>query len=264
MYRDHTKVVKIGDRVIGGGNPILIQSMTNTRTEDVKATVEQIHRLTEAGCEIIRCTVPTKEAAEAIKEIKKQITIPLVADIHFDYKMAIAAMENGADKIRINPGNIGSLDRIKAVVDTARERNIPIRVGVNSGSLEKELVEKYHGVTAEGIVESALDKVKISFADLISSTGSPVRETRIVSPIPWLKISPSPMEDLIFPASSVPDSVMPTCNGYGHTGARSSCAFTHIITSDDLILTTRLSYPISSIICTLSSALSTRPSAVTP
>ena len=161
MYRDHTKVVKIGDRVIGGGNPILIQSMTNTRTEDVKATVEQIHRLTEAGCEIIRCTVPAKEAAEAIKEIKKQITIPLVADIHFDYKMAIAAMENGADKIRINPGNIGSLDRIKAVVDTARERNIPIRVGVNSGSLEKELVEKYHGVTAEGIVESALDKVKI-------------------------------------------------------------------------------------------------------
>lgn len=161
MYRDHTKVVKIGDRVIGGGNPILIQSMTNTRTEDVKATVEQIHRLTEAGCGIIRCTVPTKEAAEAIKEIKKQITIPLVADIHFDYKMAIAAMENGADKIRINPGNIGSLDRIKAVVDTARERNIPIRVGVNSGSLEKELVEKYHGVTAEGIVESALDKVKI-------------------------------------------------------------------------------------------------------
>ena len=159
MYRDHTKVVKIGDRVIGGGNPILIQSMTNTRTEDVKATVEQIHRLTEAGCEIIRCTVPTKEAAEAIKEIKKQITIPLVADIHFDYKMAIAAMENGADKIRINPGNIGSLDRIKAVVDTARERNIPIRVGVNSGSLEKDLIEKYGGVTAEGIVESALDKV---------------------------------------------------------------------------------------------------------
>ena len=162
MYRDHTKVVKIGDRVIGGGNPILIQSMTNTKTEDVEQTVaqilalEQIHRLTEAGCEIIRCTVPTKEAAEAIKEIKKQITIPLVADIHFDYKMAIAAMENGADKIRINPGNIGSLDRIKAVVDSAYSKT-----DLNSGSLEKELVEKYHGVTAEGIVESALDKVKI-------------------------------------------------------------------------------------------------------
>ena len=161
MYRDHTKVVKIGDRVIGGGNPILIQSMTNTRTEDVEATVSQIRRLTAAGCEIIRCTVPTMEAALALTEIKKQISIPLVADIHFDYKMAIAAMENGADKIRINPGNIGSYERIKAVVDTAKERNIPIRVGVNSGSLEKELVEKYHGVTAEGIVESALDKVKI-------------------------------------------------------------------------------------------------------
>ncbi len=161
MYRDHTKVVKIGDRVIGGGNPILIQSMTNTKTEDVEATVAQIQRLTAAGCEVIRCTVPTMEAALALKEIKKQITIPLVADIHFDYKMAIAAMEHGADKIRINPGNIGSIDRIRTVVDTAKERNIPIRVGVNSGSLEKELVEKYHGVTAEGIVESALDKVKI-------------------------------------------------------------------------------------------------------
>ena len=161
MYRDHTKVIKIGDRVIGGGNPILIQSMTNTKTEDVEATVAQILRLEEAGCEIIRCTVPTMEAALALKEIKKQIQIPLVADIHFDYKMAIAAMENGADKIRINPGNIGSIDRIKAVVDCAKERNIPIRIGVNSGSLEKELVEKYHGVTAEGIVESALDKVKI-------------------------------------------------------------------------------------------------------
>ena len=147
--------------MIGGGNPILIQSMTNTRTEDVEATVAQIQRLTAAGCEIIRCTVPNMEAALALKEIKKQIRIPLVADIHFDYKMAIAAMENGADKIRINPGNIGSLDRIKAVTDTARDRNIPIRVGVNSGSLEKELVEKYHGDTAEGIVESALDKVRL-------------------------------------------------------------------------------------------------------
>ena len=161
MYRDNTKVVKIGKCVIGGGNPILIQSMTNTHTEDVVATVAQIKELTKAGCEIIRCTVPTKEAALAIKEIKKQIEIPLVADIHFDYKMAIMAMENGADKIRINPGNIGGTDKIKAVVDVARERNIPIRVGVNSGSLEKDLIEKYGGVTAEGIVESALDKVKI-------------------------------------------------------------------------------------------------------
>ena len=159
MYRDHTKVIHIGDRVIGGGNPILIQSMTNTKTEDVAATVAQIRKLTAAGCDIIRCAVPTKEAAAAIREIKKEITIPLVADIHFDYRLAIAAMEHGADKIRINPGNIGSRERVQAVVDAAKERNIPIRVGVNSGSLEKDLVEKYHGVTAEGIVESALDKV---------------------------------------------------------------------------------------------------------
>lgn len=157
----NTRVIHIGDRVIGGGNPILIQSMTNTRTEDVEATVSQIRKLTKAGCEIIRCTVPTMEAALALKEIKKQISIPLVADIHFDYRMAIAAMENGADKIRINPGNIGSLERIRAVVDTAKERKIPIRVGVNSGSLEKELVDRYHGVTAEGIVESALHKVRL-------------------------------------------------------------------------------------------------------
>lgn len=158
-YRMQTKVISIGDRVIGGGNPILIQSMTNTKTEDVKATVEQILDLEKAGCEIVRCTVPTLEAAQALSEIKKQIHIPLVADIHFDYKMAIAAMENGADKIRINPGNIGSSDKVKAVVDAAKERHIPIRVGVNSGSLEKPLIEKYGGVTAEGIVESALDKV---------------------------------------------------------------------------------------------------------
>ena len=158
MYRDETKVVNIGNVAIGGGNPIAIQSMTNVKTEDVEACVAQILKLEEAGCEIIRCTVPNEAAAKAIAEIKKQIHIPLVADIHFDYKMAIAAMENGADKIRINPGNIGSIDKVKAVVDVAKERNIPIRVGVNSGSLEKELVAKYNGVTAEGIVESARDK----------------------------------------------------------------------------------------------------------
>ena len=183
MYREHTKTIKIGNQVIGGGHPVLIQSMTNTKTEDVAATVAQILTLEKAGCQIIRCAVPTMEAARALGEIKKQIHIPLVADIHFDYKLAIAAMENGADKIRINPGNIGSRERIQAVVDVAKERinpgnigdksrvravvkackfkNIPIRIGVNSGSLEKELVEKYHGVTAEGLVESALDKVKI-------------------------------------------------------------------------------------------------------
>lgn len=159
MYRDNTKIIHIGDRVIGGGNPILIQSMTNVPTEDVDACVKQIHRLEEAGCEIIRCTVPNAEAAAALSQIKKQIHIPLVADIHFDYKMAIAAIENGADKIRINPGNIGGKEKLSEVVKVAKERNIPIRVGVNSGSLEKELVSKYSGVTAQGIVESALDKV---------------------------------------------------------------------------------------------------------
>ena len=161
MTRKDTKVINIGGRKIGGGNPVAIQSMTNTKTEDVEATVAQILVLEKAGCEIIRCAVPTMEAAQALSEIKKQISIPLVADIHFDYRLAIAAIENGADKIRINPGNIGSRDRIQAVVDAAKAHRIPIRVGVNSGSLEKELVEKYHGVTAEGLVESALDKVRI-------------------------------------------------------------------------------------------------------
>lgn len=161
MDRNHTRVVKIGDVCIGGGNRIAIQSMTNTKTEDVEATVSQILELEKAGCDIVRCTVPTIEAAKAISIIKSRIHIPLVADIHFDYKMAIAAIENGADKIRINPGNIGGSDKIKAVVDAAKTKNIPIRVGVNSGSLEKELIEKYGGVTAEGLVESALDKVRM-------------------------------------------------------------------------------------------------------
>lgn len=159
-YRDETKEIHIGNRVIGHGNPILIQSMTNTRTENVKETVTQIKNLEKAGCEIIRCTVPTLEAAKAISEIKKEITIPLVADIHFDYKMAVAAIENGADKVRINPGNIGSDEKLLEVVKAARERNIPIRVGVNSGSLEKELIEKYGHVSCEGLVESALNNVK--------------------------------------------------------------------------------------------------------
>lgn len=176
MHRDNTKEVQIGARKIGAGNPILIQSMTNTKTQDVRATVAQILELERAGCEIIRCTVPDMEAARAIGEIKKQIHIPLVADIHFDYKMAIAAMENGADKIRINPGNIGSEEKVKAVIDVARERGIPIRIGVNSGSLEKHLIEKYGGVTAEGIVESALDKVhlveKMDFDNLVISIKS--------------------------------------------------------------------------------------------
>ncbi len=162
MYtRNDTKQIKIGNVVIGGGNPIAIQSMTNTPTADVKATVNQILELEKAGCDIVRCTANTEEAAKAFSEIKKQIHIPLVADIHFDYKLALIAMENGADKIRINPGNIGSKENIKAVVSLAKERNIPIRVGVNSGSLEKELVEKFNGVSAKGLALSAMDKVHI-------------------------------------------------------------------------------------------------------
>ncbi|MBR6228212.1 MAG: flavodoxin-dependent (E)-4-hydroxy-3-methylbut-2-enyl-diphosphate synthase [Eubacterium sp.] len=159
--RRKSREVKIGDVIIGGDYPIALQSMTNTKTEDVEATVKQIRELEKAGCDIIRCAVPTMEAAEAVAEIKKGISIPLVADIHFDYKLAIAAVENGADKIRINPGNIGSKDRVQAVVDCCREHRVPIRVGVNSGSLEKELLEKYGGVTAEGLVESALDKAAL-------------------------------------------------------------------------------------------------------
>lgn len=161
MMRNRTKEIRIGSVKIGGENPIAIQSMTNTKTEDVAVTVAQIHALEQAGCEIIRCAVPTMEAAEALKEIKKQIHIPLVADIHFDYRLAIAAVENGVDKIRINPGNVGSKDRIQAVVDCCKYHQVPIRVGVNSGSLEKNLVEKYGGVTAQGLVESALDKVAL-------------------------------------------------------------------------------------------------------
>ena len=161
MSRNDTKVIHIGNRVIGGGNPVLIQSMCNTKTEDVQAAVKQILELEQAGCDIIRVAVPTQEAAKAIYDIKKQIHIPLVADIHFDYRLAIAAIENGADKIRINPGNIGTKERVQAVVNKAKAYGIPIRVGVNSGSLEKPLIEKYGGVTAEGIVESALDKVRM-------------------------------------------------------------------------------------------------------
>ncbi|MDO4976427.1 MAG: flavodoxin-dependent (E)-4-hydroxy-3-methylbut-2-enyl-diphosphate synthase [Eubacteriales bacterium] len=176
MYRSKTKEIHIGNRVIGGGNPILIQSMTNTKTEDVEATVAQILALEAAGCEIIRSTVPTLEAAKALGEIKKRIHIPIVADIHFDYKMAIAAIENGADKIRINPGNIGSEEKVRAVVEKAKEYNVPIRIGVNSGSLEKNLIEKYGRVTAEGLVESALDKIdmieKMGYDNLVISIKS--------------------------------------------------------------------------------------------
>ena len=165
MDRTKTKVIHIGDRVIGGGNPILIQSMTNVPTEDTDRCVEQILSLEKAGCDIIRCTVPTIEAAQSLSRIKKRIHIPLVANIHFDHKMALASIENGADKIRINPGNIGGKEKLAEVVRAAKEKNIPIRVGVNSGSHEKDIGKRYGGVTAKGIVESALDKVHMMFVD---------------------------------------------------------------------------------------------------
>lgn len=160
-YRDNTKKIKIGNVEIGGGNRIAIQSMTNTETSDIDATVEQILQLEEAGCDIVRCTANTDAAARAFEKLKERTHVPLVADIHFQYKLAIMAMEAGADKIRINPGNIGSEENLRAVVDVAKKRNVPIRVGVNSGSLEQQFIEKYNGVTAEGIVESALDKVRM-------------------------------------------------------------------------------------------------------
>ena len=161
MYRDHTKVIQIGNKKIGGGNPILIQSMTNTKTEDVQATVEQILALEAAGCDIIRCAVPTMEAAKALKEIKKQIHIPLVADIHFDYRLALACIEAGADKIRLNPGNIGARENVEKVVKACKEKHIPIRIGINGGSLEKDIHEKYGKPTAQGMIESAKRHVQI-------------------------------------------------------------------------------------------------------
>lgn len=181
--REQTKVIQIGDRKIGGGNPVAIQSMTNTKTEDVAATVAQIHALEEAGCDIIRCAVPTMQAAESLKEIHKQIHIPLVADIHFDYRLALAAIENGADKIRINPGNIGGMDRVRQVIAACQSKQIPIRIGVNSGSLEKDLLAKYGAPTAEALVESAMRHVKMledcDFTDIVISMKSSTVSTMI-------------------------------------------------------------------------------------
>ena len=156
-----SKQIKVGAVAVGGGAPIAIQSMCNTNTADVGATVAQIHALEQAGCEIIRVAVPDMAAADAIADIKKEIHIPLVADIHFDYKLALRCVEQGIDKIRINPGNIGSHDRVRAVADACREHGIPIRIGVNGGSLEKELLAKYGGVTAEALVESAMGHVRL-------------------------------------------------------------------------------------------------------
>ena len=161
MERRQSRAVFAGGVQIGGDAPVSVQSMLNVPAHDVEGNVAQAKSLYEAGCEIIRAAVPDLKSVQLIPALKKAVPVPVVADIHFDYRLAIAAMEHGADKIRINPGNIGSRERVKAVVDVAKERRIPIRVGVNSGSLEKGLVEKYHGVTAEGIVESAMDKVKL-------------------------------------------------------------------------------------------------------
>lgn len=173
MQRKITKEVQVGSLKIGGENPIVIQSMCNTDTRDVAATVAQILQLEEAGCELVRVAIPDMAAADAVGEIKKQIHIPLVADIHFDYRLALRVMELGIDKVRINPGNIGDAERIRQVVEKAREKKIPIRIGVNSGSLEKDLVEKYGGVTPQGLVESALRHVSIleqlDFYDIIVS-----------------------------------------------------------------------------------------------
>ncbi|HEY9062380.1 MAG TPA: flavodoxin-dependent (E)-4-hydroxy-3-methylbut-2-enyl-diphosphate synthase [Pseudobacteroides sp.] len=173
INRKKTRKIPVGPLYIGGDAPVLVQSMTNTDTRDIKGTVEQIKGLEEAGCDIIRLAVLDNEAAEAIGEIKKAIKIPLVADIHFDHRLALVCMEKGVDKIRINPGNIGGMERVRKVAVMAKERNIPIRIGVNSGSVEKDILEKYKGVTAEGMVESALYHASLleefNFRDIVIS-----------------------------------------------------------------------------------------------
>ncbi len=176
MLREETKSVQVGNLTIGGNNHVVIQSMCNTKTKNVEATIKQINALEQAGCELVRVAVFDKEDAYAIKEIKKGIHIPLVADIHFDYRLALIAIESGIDKVRINPGNIGSIEKVKAVVDACKEKHIPIRIGVNGGSLEKEILEKYGEPTPEGIVESAMKHVKIledlDFHDIVISLKS--------------------------------------------------------------------------------------------
>lgn len=173
FHRKDTRKVQVGPLTIGGADQVLIQSMTTTKTADVKSTVAEIHRLEEAGCELVRVTVNTREAAAAVKDIKRQIHIPLVADIHFDYRLALLAIENGVDKVRINPGNIGQRDRVEAVVKACKERGIPIRIGVNAGSLERHILEKHGYPTAEGMLESALHHIRIledlDFEDIIVS-----------------------------------------------------------------------------------------------
>lgn len=176
MLREETRSVQVGNLTIGGNNHVVIQSMCNTKTKNVEATIKQINALEQAGCELVRVAVFDKEDAYAIKEIKKGIHIPLVADIHFDYRLALIAIESGIDKVRINPGNIGSIEKVKAVVDACKEKHIPIRIGVNGGSLEKEILEKYGEPTPEGMIESAMKHVKIledlDFHDIVISLKS--------------------------------------------------------------------------------------------
>lgn len=190
IKRKSTKKIKVGNLFIGGDSPITVQSMTNTDTRDIKATIAQIKRLEDAGCEIVRVAVPDNEAALAIKNIKKEIGIPLVADIHFDFRLALESMENGADKVRLNPGNIGDRDRIARVVGMAKAREIPIRIGVNSGSVEKHIIERYNGITPEGMVESALghaliledlDFHEIAFSIKASSVPMTIAAYRLMS-----------------------------------------------------------------------------------
>ena len=222
-----SKQIQVGSVAVGGGAPVSIQSMCNTPTQDVAATVSQILRLEKAGCEIIRVAVPDQDAARAVGEIKRRIHIPLVCDIHFDYKLALLCAEQGADKIRINPGNIGSKDRVRAVADACRERGIPIRIGVNGGSLEKDLLAKYGGVTAEALVESALGHVRLlndcNFDDIcisVKCSDVPVNmrayqllRRRTVSPRPRHRRPPMPMADFRMPMVGVPASVTPRCRG---------------------------------------------------
>lgn len=211
--------INIGGVKIGGNNPVAIQSMCNTDTRDVTATVEQIKRLQEAGCEIVRVAVPDMEAAEAVRDIKKSISIPLVVDIHFDYRLALECMKNGADKVRINPGNIGSRDRVKAVVDMAKERQIPIRIGVNGGSLDKRLLQKYSGVTADALVESALEHVAIldelNFCDIAVSIKVSDVPTMLEAYRKFDKISDLPLHVGVTEAGTVKSGIIKSAVGIG-------------------------------------------------
>ncbi|MGE5677805.1 MAG: flavodoxin-dependent (E)-4-hydroxy-3-methylbut-2-enyl-diphosphate synthase [Pseudomonadota bacterium] len=215
----NTRKVRIGDRYIGGGEPVLIQSMTNTKTQDIAGTVLQIKRLEAAGCDIVRVAVPDIEAAEAIRRIKEQISIPLVADIHFDYRLAVEAIRNGADKIRINPGNIGDPERVRKVVEAAREREIPIRIGINSGSLEKDLLEKYGHPTADALVESTVNNIRLlesmNFEDLVISIKSSDVMLTVDSYLKASKVTDHPMHIGVTEAGTVLAGAVKSSVGLG-------------------------------------------------